>query len=222
MEKDFETRKKEYIDKLRENTDILNSIKESDKETVDILVFTKNERQLLLAEHMFTLIKDMFELVEDSSFDFDGDKIDLDSSMIINLFVELILAFKNNDTSKIEEIKTRLKTLNMKDAAKMTYETIVIFTNSSDEALETIADKCGFDLEDELSIISFQHLFEKANEITKSNDSNLDSQNIQISDDNVEQFIEYSSEFHALCEEGKLDKGEKMVLKPNNNQGIVE
>lgn len=216
MDSTFKNRREEYFTKLRNNSELLESIMNgnNNSKTLNILLIPSDEKELLLAENFYILMDDLLFITKNCII----GNIDVelsDDNMIILLFTRIIIALKEQNQEEISKITKELNTLNTKKSAQLIFELMTSFFSKPEELMYAIFDKCGFDQEDELSIVQFQKYLEKANEITNNrSNSIIDLSNIdQSNDEQISNFIDFTNEFHSICEEKIYNKNELQRTK---------
>lgn len=96
---------KEKIDNLRNNNLILSSLYNgnNDSKKVEIVLDSKNEKELQIAESIITFMSDSIELMSNLDSLIVSDE-DFDKSLSINLFVNIICALREDDKEEIKRI----------------------------------------------------------------------------------------------------------------------
>jgi len=201
----FEDRKRNYLNGLNEHIDILVSLvnKEHNKMT-EIILDPKNDGELMVANATIQMIIDMKELVENIE---DGmvKPIDMKSSYVVNLFIRIIKALMSRNQEEVNNCYLELKDTNIKDAAKLIYEMMVVFVVDPDKTIEYIANESGFNIDNEVDAARFQLYLQKANEITNKKKA-IDTENIDANDEmQINEYVAFTNELHKLCEEGKIN-----------------
>ena len=84
--------------------------------------------------------------------------------------------------------------------------------SNSHEAICYIAEKTGFNLDDEIELRRFELYLDKANALFEKNNEFTSPINEKV---DIEDSFAFCKKFHELCEEGKLIKstGETLILK---------
>ena len=208
----FNKRKQNYFSKLRKNIWVLNKLIDDNKENIDenakrtleILLDPKNYDELNLAEALYSITFDMISLMNRLS---DGTvkEIPFEENDGIKLFIDIINKLKN-------KCKTENVTMTIEPTAKMIYGFLVGFAEDTEGTIMYVADKTGFDLEDDLQMQQFMLYLEKAQAIFNSKSNKTNSVNEMPSKKDIEELTKFSNEFHKLCEDGKLKKGKKISL----------
>lgn len=210
--KDFNERKKEYLNKLRENPSILDKF--TDKITVDkgetlvlmeMLLNPNNDEELKIADMIVTLFIDIFDLKE-RSLAGDVKKIPLEENAGINYYVDIINKLKSK-----KEINP-LETINPENTAEIIYGFITSIFSNLNETICYIAEKVGFNLEDKIESKLFELYIDKAKSLFKESNRFASPINEKV---DIEDSFAFCKKFHELCEEGKLIKstGETLILK---------
>lgn len=206
--KDFNERKKEYLNKLRENIYILDKItvdKGDPQGLMEKLLDPKDEEELKMMNMIITLFIDIFDLKERSSVG-DVKKILLEENIGINYYIDIINKLKlKKDINLFEKI-------NSIEAAEILYGFLTGTVSNSHEAICYIAEKTGFNLDDEIELRRFELYLDKANALFEKNNEFTSPINEKV---DIEDSFAFCKKFHELCEEGKLIKstGETLILK---------
>lgn len=93
--------------------------------------------------------------------------------------------------------------MDIKEASRFLYEMFVLFVCDFDRTIEVIGIGSGFDLDDNLSMLQLKMCLNNANGITNGIKSNYDYNTNNFKDEkSINDFIEFTNEFHRLTEEG--------------------
>ena len=205
--KSFENRKQDYFNFVNSNPVILEGIinnPTNDKRFVEMVLNPKTEKELELVSSTFTLCSDIFK-ISIGEIELDGD-INLDESITVRLFVDLINAFKSNDLETTNVIKQKLDSVSdPKEAARFMFDFFKTFSSDPDGVVNFIAKKCGFDTDSIRDMALFELYLDKAKTITNANRvEKIDYDTIDIEhDERINTTIALSREFHSLCEKEK-------------------
>lgn len=205
--KTFEQKKEEYLEKLKEEPELIgnlvfnNNKTEMGQRTLELLFTPKNERELQVAEIIFSITKDMTDLLENISYD-EVVVPPYDENEGLKTYIKMIRSLK--ETGSIESAELDEKP-NPKKEARVMYDFIVAIMDDSDEAVDYIAKSTGFDLEDVVEGAQFKVYMDKCQAIMdeRNNYKNRDIED--LSDYELLYGKEYSLEFHELCKCGKKD-----------------
>ena len=202
---DFETRKKNYEKMLTENSELVLNICSNTKDSklLEIILDPKNEQDLDYAESAVMIFIDLMRLIQ-GVVDEQVKEIDVEDSISLKLYIDIINAQKNNDQEKIEEIKEHLKcNMDIKETAILTYEMMTVLAQNPEESMEYIIDNCGFDVDNSLDLARFQLHMTKAGETINSCLNGFDAKSFNPNDESqVKALVEYANAFHALVEDG--------------------
>ena len=212
---DFNSRKEQYLEKLRNNTMLVEAImnkKETNSPEVMRIVFDpQTENELTLAISITTIFADFFDM----NFSEGNTTIeDFSQEPVISLFKNVILALKSNDEKALNVIKESLtNNLTPEKIGKMLYNIIVVFVLNKDEAFEYLAEQCGFDMFDYLSSSQFVVYFQQAN--TKINEMIPQISFAEKLDVNNQELLEYikgiATSFHKSYQRDfENDKHQKL------------
>ena len=199
----FEERKKEFFKKIKNKPEVLNNLIKSNMKTekgrknLEIILTPKNEKELSIAELTFEITNDLLELINNITFD-EVKTIPLNENDGLNLLIDIVNAMKNDKKSIDLNEKTS------QYFAKVLYGLTVGLMGEIEESITYIADKTGFDLNDELETAQFNIYLSQAKNYSDS--LNMFNNDIkEITDINLEEARELVEEFHKLCIEGKKD-----------------
>ena len=217
---DFNERKEEYFKKLREDVDIISSLMQSEGniKTKQIILNPQTPQELEMAEATYKTISDLKNLLFDI-MNGDVKPLDVNNCFVVDYFARLIKALVDCNQDEVNRCYLELSDMGVKEAAKLVYEMMVVFASNPEEAIDYIINKSGFNDADELQMLQFQLYLEKAKEITNSRKA-MDINNVDVDDEKqVKEYIDFSDEFHRLCEEGRVQSNDKPLerrLFPGN------
>ena len=201
MEKNFEIRKKEYLDRLRNNIELIGMMKFNEKNPGDalkmkeIILDPKNEEELITA--IVTL--DYTDLIVRVSTG-DVKAILPKDNFYLNLLVDMIISLKKDED--VEHIVEKAKN----NPAKYLYYSIIGLMSDLDASINYLAEATGYDLYDELDTAQFQLYLEKAISIFNRNSFIQNSNESKIEESRI-----ICNEFHTLCEDGRFENNRKNV-----------
>ena len=206
-EKSFENRRQDYFNFVNNNPVILEGIVNNptnDKHFIEMVLNPKTEKELELVSSTFTLCSDIFKIsIGDIEIDED---INLEESITVKLFVDLINAFKSNNLEAVNIIKQNLNSMtDPKEAARFMFDFFKTFSSDPDGVVYYIAKKSGFDTDSIRDMALFELYLDKAKTITNANRvEKIDYDTIDIEhDERINTTIALSREFHSLCEKEK-------------------
>ena len=207
----FEDDLKIYYDKLRENIELIRKIAENqmNEEAIRILLTPENEKELLAANATLTFFIDSLAITENVMYN-NVQNIDLEKNTAIEFFVKLINASKNKNDDLISET---LNTMDAETNAKLMYDFFIGFVGNPEEAIIMIAEKTGFNTDDELSLMQFQVYLSRVSELTKNKTTyEFEVTDILLGDEEkLNEFINTTKHFHKLFIDGL--NGEPKVSK---------
>ena len=134
---DFIKRKKDYLQKLKENPRVLQklTVNEGDPQKMMMMVLDpKNEEELKIVDTLITFFIDILDLVHRAAMK-EVKEIPLEENVGISYYIEVINALKDE-----KEVRTVDK-LTPEEGAKILYEFLTGMINDSDETLIYIAEK---------------------------------------------------------------------------------
>ena len=205
--KDFKQRQEEYLTKIKNNPDIINKIiidkdTEEGKRSIEVIFNPKNEKELFVAEAMFSMttnILDLFEKIRNGEI----ETIPNNENTGLRLYIEVIDALKNNEKEYAEYL---VKSTSPKEIARMLYETIIAFTTDDPyDCIKYIANESGFDCKTEYEIIDFYDYYEQAKELIDKN-GNLSKDLEDCTTEDFELVDEVVNEFSRLCKKERHNK----------------
>lgn len=199
--KTFDERKKEYLDTLRDNIYLLDRINfkdnpELEEKGMKLLLDPKTDKDLQAASIILKFLYDITDL-EDRTYSGKVKEIPLTENVGVNLLVDIVNALKNGEDTKPLFEKSR------KNSAKVLYGMAIAYMNDVAYTIEYIAQKCGYNIFDKLELMQFKLYLENAVNLTKAEDPTTSHINI-LNVENVEDINRFYTEFHQLCEEGKI------------------
>lgn len=193
---DYKIQLDKYHEFLEENKYIINKLLESnDRNKLEIILNPKSINQIKVGYLVIRVYNDIFSLInniinsEEKAF----------KSEIIDIYVNIINALKNNDVNYINRIKKYLETINPKEKAKLVYELLILVFTNIESVIDEISKKCNFDLNNRDENEEFSILFKEANNITNFNNK-YDVNKMNLEDEKeVDDLVLFADEFHALC-----------------------
>lgn len=215
---DFKTRKAEYLKKLRNNPKIASEIiknlddSESDQKTIGIVIAPANDKELALADYLFSFMSESDSLEKDI-FNDEIEKIPNEENESIELFSDIINVTKNG-----EEFSS-IALSNPEYLAKVLYQFYVSYISDTENFRDAVAQKTGFNLDNKIEATMFLIHFDKAVEIFKKQfDTKQDIMNCTSED--IEESNRLLNEFKRLHKEGKkectINSPEAFVKKLTN------
>ena len=217
----FNERKEEYFKRLRCDIDLLNAIVEGTskndegKKAIEIILNPQNERDLDFAESVFSFFEEFTSFIE-SVLNHEVEGVSLEENEGIKLLIKLINALKQNTESEAKEI---YENISINEFANIIAETFIAFVYNSEDAIDYLASKTDFDLDDNLQMLQFQLYLDKANNLLGKK---FDIHSIKL-EDISEQHIEI---FKLLAEEINKIKLERMKQisgsNPNKKCGMIK
>ena len=199
----FDTRKKEYLDYLRKNLYLLDKMSfknnpEIEDKMIELLLNPSDENELKYANSVVGFISDIDDL-EQRCKTGRIKIIPLPENRGINLLIDIINAYKNK--AEIESVFVE----NQLMSADIIYGTAVAYMADIENTIEYMIKECGLDIHNEIDLKLFQLYLDKASAVMKFGDS-PDISHSFLKVDNVEQAYTLFTDFHKLCEEGKIEK----------------
>ncbi len=209
--KSYEERKKEYLEKTQSNDDLATKIfdyyskDEKGKERIALIFTPRNERELDIAEIMYSLLDDTFTLREDV----ENDRIKLiplEENEGFKVYVNVIKSLYNGDR------ETALKYCDIisdRKNPKILYEVGASGANDSSDIFDYICNELEIDKDNVASMIRLFIYINESTKIMEEKTKNInDKKPEDYTEEEVQQYREYADEFHKLCVEGKKEKEE--------------
>ena len=156
----FEERKKLYLNNINEHPDYKKQILENEKNSYKgkvIIIDPRTEKELEFAEsffEMYLIIKELFHChyIEQKNYE---------SMELVNLFSEFIIALKNRNEKRVEDMKKMIELyLSIEFISKLYYQFMELKIIDMEGFMSYLCEKCGFDANDELSISQFLVYYE--------------------------------------------------------------
>ena len=201
----FQERREEYYNKLKNNKELLNTIieaqnkKEKGQRNIEILVTPENERELSIAESLFSITNDTLFFVE-QALDNNIKRIPAEE----NIALKIICRFINELESGKTDIEFMPEDATGKLQAKIMYDLILSSVIDTEDVIKYIAKETGYDLEDKLDRVLLLLYISKAKRL--SNESNVSEKNFDdMTDKDVETFTELAKEFRRLIADGIIN-----------------
>lgn len=208
---DFITRKKEYLERLKDNPRLVESImnkKDTNSKDAMLAVFDpKTEEELEFAINITRMLADSISMI----FDYGEIEIkDYKEEPVYNLFKRAIIALKNNKDEELKTIKEELSLVaSPEKLGELAYNLIKVFVLNYTEAFENLYSDCGFDINDDISAIQFKVYFEQANNLINSMMPNIEFKNkLDFNNKEAMDYVRnYTNRFHELFEQDFEKKG---------------
>lgn len=194
---EFENKREKYLDKLRKNPDLLESLVEGNNNnpiTVELLVDPQNERQLETAELIFTQMKDVFSIVE-AAVEGELKEIPVDENVAVLFLAELIKNIANNDEEAAKELLDKFN--DPKYAALYVFHLTAGPLSNPEEMMEKMEELMDISFDDPIQMIKYKLYMAKASQLSNKN-KNMEK---NLSDEDIEYLRVYVSEFNRLCDE---------------------
>ena len=202
--KSLEEMKEEYLERLRNNLDIVKGILE-DKEGEEkvkmskLLLSPSNELEVRVANGLLQFTEDFKETLMGAIFGTVKEVAPQD-----NYGLEwLINIAKQSQNGKIEKILP--DDMKLEDVARLLYGLCVGILGDPENSIEYMCKELGYDPEDELDVLRLQTLLEESKSLigavqtTKQPDVTKD----ELTEENVREFEQFTDSFHKICESQK-------------------
>lgn len=197
----FNELKKEYLEKLKENVDIFNTVIFNSGNILKIVFDPSTEEEIKLANLILNFINDI-KVMSENACNLNINEEYIKNSLIVNLYINCINALKNNDNERINEIKDDLNQINSDEAAMIIFDICTIFFNNYDDVLTIISRNSGFDIDQYITYVAFMNYMNLATEITNSrNIMDID----KLNEKNKKFLMETLINLHTIVEE-KINK----------------
>ena len=202
--KSFEERKQEYLNKLTMNKDIIMIMQEgTPAENLRVVLNPCDEKELAFAETLFTFMEDSCHIFIDADLDYEPN---IEDNRIVNYCIDLINKVKNN-----EDIDIRI--VDPEDSvavAEVLYDTLLLTFFDGKDINMYVAKKCGLDLDNFIDEQLFTVYMKQAGQAAAKNSNRMNEIYSEMTDKEIEIFINCANEFHKLCESKKnIDSDDK-------------
>ncbi len=189
----FEVRKKQYLDKLSDNPEVLEALIRGNKtpqkkENLKKILNPETERALSVGEIVFSFSRCMIRLMN-SFYEDNLKEIPIEENEGLKIFTDLVESYKIDS----ELAKREWDRIQPKKAAKILFGYIYSFLIFPDETIEFIMNKIGEVDPDALN----NSLNGVQNEINKSNG---DISFEDLSEEEIQKERELAEEFERLCD----------------------
>ena len=201
----FEERKEEFLNYIKEDEEILSRIindninTDGGKKILGIIFTPKNDRELTVGKTFYSITSDLIKLIDDIYYD-DIKEIPYEENVGLKTYINIINSLKNNEEIKYD--------YDIKKNAEIFYSSMVAMLDDIEEAYEYVAKETGYDLEDQVESAQFVVYMEKAKEFMDSINQNKKDYN-ECTDEELNIALEFSKEFHKICEKGKINYEEE-------------
>ena len=210
--KNFEDRKKDYLKKINENSEIVESIvnnPSSNQRMIEIILNPQTEKELEIADSVITYFSDLFNIAYRK---IKSGNVNFEDNSYITIVSNLIIAIKNKNEEKVKEINDYLDGLTDPAlAARFIFDFYSGFCGDPEGCYEYVAQKAGFDISDFRQRELYNLYWNKIQEVTKKERK----ENIDFSSDDLEKneqvdaTIRVMKEFHRLYE-NEINKGNSL------------
>ena len=204
-----------YISKVKENPLVTSVIFSEEKgvkdlKTKEIILNPTNERELKIANALFDQFVDILYLTINAA---QGNvKITpAEDNYLIVMFTKIIKAYFNGEAE--ENIQKMIKEYTASEentcerSAEVVFDCLATLSGDTYNTVETIIRNCDLDPEDDFDMARFQLFFEKASAKLSENDNTPTIEKLEdMSDEDIQKFVDYAAAFHKKCEESILDK----------------
>ena len=196
----FKERKSRYYEKIKEHAEFFTKINYKDDGRMrELMLDPKDDKELAIADATFQMILDLNNLARNAQLG-NIEPVDKENSFLINILVRIIKAYAASDEVEVNACRQELEELDSANAAKMIYDMLALFASSADEAVNYIAEKSGFDLDNVVDEMRFELYLKKATDLANERKM-LDAKAIDTDDQiQLNQFLDFANELHRLCE----------------------
>ena len=201
----FEERKEEFLNYIKEDEEVLNRIvtdnmyTDEGKKTLGVIFTPKDDRELIVAKTLYSITADFIKLIDGVYFN-EIKEIPYEENVGLKFYIDSINALKNNEEIKYD--------FDVKKNAEIVYSSMVAILDDAEEAYGYVAKETGFDLDDQVENTQFVIYMDKVKEyMDKVNQYNKDYK--ECTDEELNKALEFSLEFHKVCEKGKINYEEE-------------
>ena len=203
---EFEDRLGNYYMRLKNSNSLIQTIiKDKDEEKMRVFLYPKDEKELTTAEVILDFAEDFTDLLT-RCITGQVENVPVENNPAIEFIIQVIKASRNNE---------QIKTIDQSDEeeAKLLYDIFVIMLSekSREEAVYYIADKAGFNLDNDKEAELLMYYIEKAKTLAPEGPSIDNLENAEM--EKLEKTKRFVKAFHKCCEEGKKETDE-MDLGP--------
>lgn len=202
--KDFETRKKEYLKDLYDNSELLSNLKENKPGALKMIYSPKDEKELRGAKTVISTFKNMFRLVDAANED-RLKKIPIEENEGLKIFANLVDEYRKNP----KEAEKSHKNLSPVEVAKIVFGYISAFMADADETVDFIFEILGIDDDADFDNYGLKEAISKTQGDLNMGDKTID----EITDDELQQQEDFSIEFEKLCNQFIIEPEEKQMKK---------
>lgn len=198
--KSFEERRTDYFQKLRKFSEVTMKLSQEKKneKLIGLLLMPRNEKELAFCNYYIMFIEDTIKISVHASYN-NLEEINPDNNAYINYLVNFINTVQNNDS--IEEIKKFIEPYmqnNKKMFAEILYQMFALTYSNPEGIAESLSKKCNIDFNDEFQVMRLTILMNQAS-------SKLQPEIISVTDEELEDFIEFTKHFHNYYMKGIKD-----------------
>ena len=196
----FKERKSRYYENIKEHAEFFTKINYKDDGRMrELMLDPKDDRELAIADATFQMILDLNNLTRNAQLG-NIEPVDKETSFLTNILVKIIKAYADSDEEAVEACRKELEELSPVEAAKMIYDMLALFASNADEAVNYIATKSGFNLDNVVDEMIFELYLKKATDLANERKM-LDAKAINTDDQKqLNQFLDFTNELHRLCE----------------------
>ena len=202
---DFEKRREEYYERVRNNPRLLMELEKFFKDRLlEIIITPSNENELVFASCSADFVSDIIDLEE--RLEDEVEELLPDQNMGLQFISTLMQKIKNNEEIHIHGVsdinnvsKDAITNENIIDLAHIVYGIAYALIIKIDESFRYIASSLDLDADNYFDIKQLIVYFNKLSKIFKTSDDSL-----KITDKDAEWLTVFISEFHRLCSESRI------------------
>ena len=188
--KSFEERKKEYFEKLRNDSYVWNAIinDPNNINILGILIDPKDDKELELGEYYYNMMCDLRNLIEES-FGSDDKKIAIEENAGVKYAIKCINLSKESK----EKYKEYISNLTPSEVAEIMYSFTIGMITDIEELYLYIAHKVGVDFNNPVELAKMNMSLKSSNLLLDKNIPDF------TTEEGIIFFKEYVNKFHELC-----------------------
>lgn len=208
--KNFETRKQEYLNKLKENEELIERLIGSNntpisEQNVKTILSPNNEKELNVAEITFTIFKDTNDLL-DAIKEGRIKELPFEDNEALNIIISIMKDIKTTGTVDKEKYTKIVE----EKVGKILYGYMIASLTDGSGMLDYVANSVGYDLDDQVDFVKFTCDFILAKQVLnvekETNFGTIDN----VTKRDIEDMKMFSEQFHEVCKEGIIEPSQKI------------
>lgn len=204
--KSFEERRNDYYNRLRKYSKMIMELTKNKKneKLVETLLNPQNEKELEFGNYYIMYIEDSISISVNAACD-NVIEINPEDSIYVEYLSDIIKAVYNNASiEEMKEINNKYMENDWKLLTEVLYQMLVLTITNPEGLAEAIYKKCGFNFDDELEVMKFKILMNKASE-------QLQPSIFPVTEEKINEFISFVRHYHEFCINGIIDRNDEEV-----------